>query len=90
MVAGPNALRLQTPLALEGHHMRHDAEFIVRAGEKVPFVLIVVPVAPPRPAEPIDPSAHSAAPPRGGRTGRAVATYDGEWRERRAALARSP
>ena len=26
--------------------MRHEAEFIVRAGEKVPFVLTVVPVVP--------------------------------------------
>jgi GH15 family glucan-1,4-alpha-glucosidase len=39
MVAGPNALQLQTPIRLEGHEMRHDAEFVVRAGEKVPFVL---------------------------------------------------
>jgi GH15 family glucan-1,4-alpha-glucosidase len=39
MVAGPNALQLQTPIRLHGHDMRHDAEFVVHAGEKVPFVL---------------------------------------------------
>ena len=39
MIAGPNALQLQTPLRLKGHDMRHDAEFVVRAGDKIPFVL---------------------------------------------------
>ena len=39
MVAGPNALRLNAPFKVEGHELRHEAEFVVRAGEKVPFVL---------------------------------------------------
>ncbi len=39
MIAGPNALRLNAPFKVEGREMRHEAEFIVREGDKVPFVL---------------------------------------------------
>jgi GH15 family glucan-1,4-alpha-glucosidase len=39
MIAGPNALRLNAPFKVKGREMRHEAEFVVRAGDKVPFVL---------------------------------------------------
>jgi GH15 family glucan-1,4-alpha-glucosidase len=39
MIAGPNGLRLNAPFKIEGQEMRHEAEFVVRAGDKVPFVL---------------------------------------------------
>jgi GH15 family glucan-1,4-alpha-glucosidase len=38
-IAGPNALCLDSPVELQGEHMRHQATFIVRAGEQVPMVL---------------------------------------------------
>ncbi len=38
-VAGPDGLTLRTPVDLEPEGMTHTAEFTVRAGERVPFVL---------------------------------------------------
>jgi GH15 family glucan-1,4-alpha-glucosidase len=38
-VAGPDALILRTPIVLEPDGMTHTAEFTVRAGDRVPFVL---------------------------------------------------
>ncbi len=38
-VAGPDFLRLATPVELLGHHMMTEAQFDVSAGQKVPFVL---------------------------------------------------
>ncbi len=38
-VAGPDALRLVTPVALEGHDRRTTAEFTVAEGDRVPFVM---------------------------------------------------
>ncbi|HTU02799.1 MAG TPA: trehalase-like domain-containing protein, partial [Candidatus Sulfotelmatobacter sp.] len=38
-VAGPDALHLATPVALRGEDFRTRADFTVRAGERVPFVL---------------------------------------------------
>ncbi|NCL78020.1 Trehalase [Rhodococcus sp. YH1] len=38
-VAGPDAAWLRTPVPLHGHDMRTTAQFEVRAGESVPFVL---------------------------------------------------
>ena len=39
MVAGPNALCLSSTIELEGADLRHQADFTVRAGDKVPFTL---------------------------------------------------
>ncbi len=39
MVAGPDALRLVTPVPVEGRAFRHVAQFAVSAGEQIPFVL---------------------------------------------------
>jgi GH15 family glucan-1,4-alpha-glucosidase len=38
-VGGPDGLMLRTPINLEPEGMTHSAEFVVRAGERVPFVL---------------------------------------------------
>ena len=38
-VAGPDGLMLRTPVDLEPEGMTHTAEFTVRAGDRVPFVL---------------------------------------------------
>jgi GH15 family glucan-1,4-alpha-glucosidase len=38
-VAGPDALRLETPVALRGEGLRTVADFAVSAGERVPFTL---------------------------------------------------
>jgi len=37
-VAGPDSAWLRTPVRLIGHNMAHEASFMVRAGERVPFV----------------------------------------------------
>jgi GH15 family glucan-1,4-alpha-glucosidase len=54
MIAGPDALRLNTTIPLEGAEMRHRAEFTVRAGQKVPFTLTSYPSFEP-PPKVIDP-----------------------------------
>jgi GH15 family glucan-1,4-alpha-glucosidase len=38
-VAGPDGLALRTPIDLQPQEMTHTAEFTVRAGDRVPFVL---------------------------------------------------
>ncbi|HEY7147675.1 MAG TPA: glycoside hydrolase family 15 protein [Streptosporangiaceae bacterium] len=38
-VAGPDSVWLRTPVRLTGREMAHQASFVVRAGERVPFVL---------------------------------------------------
>lgn len=38
-VAGPDAVEVLSPVALQGEHMRHDATFVVNQGERVTFRL---------------------------------------------------
>jgi GH15 family glucan-1,4-alpha-glucosidase len=38
-VAGPDSIWIRTPVKLVGHEMAHHADFVVRAGERMPFVL---------------------------------------------------
>ena len=38
-VAGPDAVRLSTPVPTQGRDMTTESHFVVRAGERVPFVL---------------------------------------------------
>jgi GH15 family glucan-1,4-alpha-glucosidase len=38
-VGGPDGLLLRTPIDLEPREMTHGADFVVRAGDRVPFVL---------------------------------------------------
>ena len=49
-IGGPDALALRTPIDLEPEGMTHAAEFTVRAGDRVPFVLTWFPSseAPPK------------------------------------------
>jgi GH15 family glucan-1,4-alpha-glucosidase len=48
-VAGPDAVWLRTPVELHGHNLTTTAEFTVRAGESVSFVLTHAPSHRPRP-----------------------------------------
>jgi len=53
-IGGPDALVLRTPVELQPEAMTHAADFSVRAGERVPFVLTWYPShhKPPVPVEP--------------------------------------
>jgi GH15 family glucan-1,4-alpha-glucosidase len=42
-VAGPDSLWISTPAKLVGRDMSHHADFVVRAGDRVPFVLTWLP-----------------------------------------------
>ncbi len=52
-IGGPDGLTLRTPVQLEPDAMTHTAEFTVRKGDRVPFVLTWFPSADPLP-NPID------------------------------------
>ncbi len=53
-VAGPDLFRLTTPVPLRGVALRTIGDFVVRAGERIPFVLDWSPsnLAPPPPVDP--------------------------------------
>ncbi len=83
-VAGPDAVELRTPVALEGHHMRTFGDFMVGEGAEIPFVLAWHPSH--RAAErPWDPAAQLAATERWWRDWSDACTYDGPgphpWRD---------
>ncbi|MDR2986691.1 MAG: glycoside hydrolase family 15 protein [Nocardiopsaceae bacterium] len=42
-VAGPDSIWIWTPVKLVGRELAHQADFLVRAGERVPFVLTWMP-----------------------------------------------
>ena len=48
-IAGPDAVSLRTPVALEGRNLRTYAEFTVEEGDRVPFVLTWTPSNEPLP-----------------------------------------
>ena len=79
-IAGPNALRIDTPADLRGEEMTTVGEVVVSAGDRVPFVLSWFPSHEPVP-EPVD--AEDAL----GRTESfwtewsGACGYDGEWAE---------
>jgi GH15 family glucan-1,4-alpha-glucosidase len=52
-IAGPDLLRLVTPVEMHGENLKTVADFVVRAGERVPFVLTWSPSHQPAPS-PID------------------------------------
>ena len=79
-VGGPEALTLHTPVALHGKDLTTVAEFTVRAGERVPFVLSWHPSHEPAPPE-IDVVAAIAAAETWWRTWSARCTYTGPWSE---------
>jgi GH15 family glucan-1,4-alpha-glucosidase len=55
-LGGPDGVMLRTPVDLEPDGMTHTAEFLVRAGDRVPFVLTWFPSHEPLP-KPVDPEA---------------------------------
>jgi GH15 family glucan-1,4-alpha-glucosidase len=77
-IAGPNALRLATPVHTEGRNFRHEARFEVAAGERVPFVLTCHESwEPPPPA--LDAEVALARTVGFWEEWSAGSTYDGEW-----------
>ena len=68
MIAGPDALRITSPVELTGADLAHHAEFSVAAGERLPFVLTWYP------------SHHDDPPPRCD-PDRALARTTAEWQE---------
>ncbi len=79
-VAGPNALRLRTPVPLRGKDFTTVAEFAVAAGECVPFTLTWSPSHQPEPPAP-EPATATQETDEWWREWSGRCTYDGEWSE---------
>jgi GH15 family glucan-1,4-alpha-glucosidase len=82
MIAGPNALRLTSPLKVEGRDMRHEADFVVRAGDKVPFVLTWFPSYHKEPPPAVDPLRSLGRTTAWWQDWSGRSTYDGDWSDR--------
>ncbi|WP_250009707.1 glycoside hydrolase family 15 protein [Actinoplanes sp. M2I2] len=79
-VAGPDAVWLRTPAETRGENLATRADFTVRAGDRVPFVLTWRPSHLTRP-EPLD-AVHQLGVTEGYWRGWVSAcTYEGEWRD---------
>lgn len=79
-IAGPNALILRTPVQTHGENLTTVAEFTVRAGERVPFVVTWFPSTNQPPAD-IEPFAAVESADQWWRAWSAQCTYQGEWRD---------
>jgi GH15 family glucan-1,4-alpha-glucosidase len=79
-IAGPEALALRTPVATRGENLTTVAEFRVRAGERVPFVLSWHSSVEPPPPE-LDATAAVAAAEAWWRSWVGRCTYEGPWRD---------
>ena len=79
-VAGPETLILQTPVDLQNENFRTAADFTVRAGERVPFVLMWHPSHEAAP-EPVDAEETIAATDRWWREWSSRCIYKGPWRD---------
>jgi GH15 family glucan-1,4-alpha-glucosidase len=79
-VAGPDAAWLRTPVETRGENLATRADFTVRAGESVPFVLTWRPSHLP-PPEPIDPMHELGVTEGYWRGWVSACTYEGEWRD---------
>jgi GH15 family glucan-1,4-alpha-glucosidase len=79
-VAGPDALCLRTPIATHGEAFHTVAEFTVRAGERVPFVLSWFP-SHTLPPDPIDAEQALLETEEYWRTWSEKCTYTGRYRE---------
>ena len=77
-VAGPDAVWLRTEVPLSGHDHRTVAEFTVRAGQRIPFVLTHQLSHLPRP-EPVEPEQAVEETERFWREWIARCDYDGRW-----------
>jgi GH15 family glucan-1,4-alpha-glucosidase len=80
MIAGPHALRLVSDVPVEGADMRHRADFVVSAGQKVHFTLTAFPSFQ-DPPKPIDPRRSVASTARWWKKWSAGGTYVGEWKD---------
>lgn len=79
-VGGPDALTLRTPVEHHGENLTTVSEFVVRPGERVPFVLSWHPSNEPAPA-PIDAPRATAAAEAWWRDWSGCCTYAGPWRD---------
>ena len=77
---GPDSLSLTTPATLKGERFATRADFTIRPGERMPFVLAWVPSHEPRPAV-IDPIAALEDTEAWWRDWASAFTYDGPWKE---------
>jgi GH15 family glucan-1,4-alpha-glucosidase len=80
VIGGPDGLLLRTPIVLEPEGMSHAAEFVVRAGDRVPFVLTWFPSHERRP-EAVDAEQALVDTETYWRSWLADSTYDGEHAE---------
>ncbi len=81
LVAGPDALILQTPVSVEGREMASVAAFHVSPGERVPFVLTWHPSHEPTPHH-TDPLPSVGDTERWWHEWASCCTYQGPWRDR--------
>ncbi len=81
MIAGPDALRLVTPVPTEGHDFRHVSSFTVRAGDRVPFSLTWFPSFHGTPPAPPDVERAIAATAERWEEWTASSECAGEWRD---------
>jgi GH15 family glucan-1,4-alpha-glucosidase len=79
-VAGPDALRLRTSVTPRGEDFRTVAEFTVRAGERVPFMLSWHP-SHLQPPPPVDVGEEIERTRRWWQEWSSRCTYQGEWRD---------
>jgi GH15 family glucan-1,4-alpha-glucosidase len=79
-VGGPDALSLFTPVATHGEDLTTRADFVVRAGERVPFLLVWHPSHEPTPA-PIDPLSAADQTREWWESWSSRCSYAGPWRE---------
>jgi len=79
-VAGPDALRLRTPVDLRGEDFRTVAQFTVRAGERVPFLLTWHPSHRPVPPA-VDVEAQLRETEKWWMEWSQRCSYEGEWRD---------
>jgi GH15 family glucan-1,4-alpha-glucosidase len=77
---GPDSLSLTTPAKLRGEDLATRADFTIKPGERMPFVLAWVPSHEPRPAV-IDPIAALEDTEAWWRDWASAFTYDGPWKE---------
>jgi GH15 family glucan-1,4-alpha-glucosidase len=79
-VAGPNALCYRTPVESRGENMRTIADFTVREGDRIPFVLTWYP-SNQFPPDPVDPEAALEETEEFWQAWASRCTYEGEWRD---------
>jgi GH15 family glucan-1,4-alpha-glucosidase len=79
-IAGPDSICVRTPVRMKGQNMQHQAAFVIRPGDRVPFVLSWHPSHLPL-DEPVDPEAALAATTEFWARWSAGCTYRGPYRD---------